>query len=254
MDGGRNYKVGDWRFDAASGELSKDGVRRRLEDRAARTLEFLCGRRGQVISQQQLVDAIWSGRALSPNSIAVVMTDLRRALGDDARNPRLLETVPKRGYRLVEQPIAAAAGDPPSGARRLVLAGAALAALVGAGGLYAWLAARPGTLIGVGAVVNETGRADYQPLARSVSELTLTYLDRAEGLTLVRGPLGAGSGRRLNLQSRLAMWSGIPTVYFSAVDVRTGKVIWSGMALGPEDNLPAGIAEALREFEAKLAA
>ncbi len=254
VNGGRVYQVGDWRFDAAAGELSRGGERRRLEDRAARTLEFLCNHRGAVISQQQLVDAIWSGRALSPNSIAVVMTDLRRALGDDARNPHILETVPKRGYRLVQQPIAASGAEPePSPGRRRVLAGAALVAVLGAGGLYAWRAGRPQTVVGVGEVVNQTGRADFQPLARSVSELTLTYLGRAKGLSLVRGAVGTGSGRRLNLQGRLAMWSGQPTVYFTAVDAGSRQVVWSGMALGPEDALPANIDRALKDFEARLA-
>ena len=254
MGGERVYQVGDWRFDAAAAELRRGDERRRLEDRAARTLEFLCGRRGEVVSQQELVDAIWSGRALSPNSLAVVMTDLRRALGDDARNPRLVETVPKRGYRLVEQPESTAAGlERPATDRRLMLAGAAVVAVVATGGLYAWLKGRPEVLIGVGEVVNQTGRAAYQPLARSVSELTLTYLDRAQGLTLVRGAVAAGSGLRLNLQGRLAMWSGLPTVYFVAIDPRTGKVTWSGMALGPEDSLPANIDKALKDFEASLA-
>ena len=254
VNGGRVHQVGDWRFDAAAGELSRGDERRRLEDRAARTLEFLCNHRGAVVSQQQRVDAIWSGRVLSPNSIAVVITDLRRALGDDARDPRLLETVPKRGYRLIAQPLAAgveASESPPD--RRRVLTGAAIVALLAAGGLYAWVSRRPGIVVGVGEVMNQTGQDEYLPLARSVSGLTLTYLGRAEGLTLVRGAVGAGSGRRLNLQGRLAMWSGQPTVYFTAIDAASGRVVWSGMALGPEPALPANIDKALKDFEATLA-
>lgn len=254
-------QVGDWRFDPAAGELLRDGQRKRLEDRAARTLELLCRERGQVVSHQTLVDTIWNGRALSPNSIAVVIADLRRALGDDARKPRLIETVPKRGYRLAPQGVAMAAapsgpGVGPDVERRRWLA------IGGIGGLLAlgvvggnWLMSRSLVVVGLATVVNETGRPELEPLARSVNELTVTYLARSQGLVLIHGPITAeGRGRRYNLRGRLALWSGVPTVYFSALDAASGQVVWSGMALGPEDNLPAGIDKALTELETKLTA
>lgn len=258
-------QIGDWRFDPAAGELLRDGERKRLEDRAARTLDLLCRERGRVVSHQTLVDTIWNGRALSPNSIAVVVADLRRALGDDARRPRLIETVPKRGYRLALQgtaltatpdgPVVGPAVGPDIERRRWVAIGgaAALVALGVVGGN--WLMSRSLVVVGLARVVNDTGRAEFDPLARSVNELAVTYLARSKGLTLIHGPIkAAGRGRRYNLQGRLALWSGLPTVYFSAVDAATGQVVWSGMALGPEDSLPAGIDKALTELEAKLTA
>lgn len=253
----RVHQVGGWRFDAVAGELSNGDVRRRLEDRAARTLELLCRAGGQVVSHQALVEAIWNGRTLSPNSTAVVIADLRRALGDDARNPRILETVPKRGYRLVAAPSATDRTDAarPPHRRWLGLAGA-LGVFTLGGGLLVWRSTHPRLLLGVGAVINETGRPVYEPLSRSVSELTLTRLGRLPGVRLVRGRVEAGlpadPARRLNLQGRLAMWSGQPTVYLTAVDPRSGAVVWSGMALGPEDALPANIDKALKDFEASL--
>lgn len=248
-------EVGDWRFDPAAGEISRAGHRVRLEDRAARTLELLCRERGQVVSHQTLVDTIWSGRTLSPNSIAVVVADLRRALGDDARRPRLIETVPKRGYRLAPQgPPAEAAASGPDIERRRWLAIGGAAGVLGLGiALGNWLMTRSLVFVGVSKVANETGRPEFDPLARSLSELTLTYLARSKGLILISGPVQpTGGGRRYNLQARLALWSGLPTVYFSAVEAATGEVAWSGMALGPEDNLPAGVNKALTELEAKL--
>jgi len=185
------------------------------------------------------------------------MADLRRALGEDARQARLIETVPKRGYRLAVQGHAAAAqADGPDVERRRWLAigaaGAALATVIGVGN---WLAARSLILVGVGRVANQTGRAELDPLARSVSELTVTYLAKSRDLILVRGRVKPeGGGRRYDLQCRLAIWSGLPTVYFSAVARPSGKVAWSGMAVGPEDDLPAGIHKALTELEARLTA
>lgn len=250
-DDDRLYRIDGWRFDAAAGELSRDGVRRRLEDRAARTLELLCRARGRVLTRQEIHDAIWGGRALSPNSLAVVIADLRQALEDDER--QLIETVPKRGYRLADAPAAPVTiARPPS---RRWAAGLALAVAVVGLGAFGLFALRPAPVltVGVGPIVNQTGDPAFDPLARSTSELTLTYLNRARGIAVTRGSLAAGtrSARRLNLQGRLALWSGAPVVYLTATDPRTSQVVWSGMAMGPEDALPANIDKALAEFAAK---
>lgn len=251
----RIYRIGGWRFDAAAGELARDGKRRRLEDRAARTLELLARAQGRVLARQEIHDVIWGGRALSPNSLAVVIADLRQALGDD--DHQIIETVPKRGYRLMGA--AAPPGLAPAGAdapparpdRRLALALSVTGVLVAMGAGAMLLAPKPGLTLGVGEVANETGQAAFQPLARSVSQLILTDLGRRGGAALVRGQAPA-RGHALNLESRLAMWSGQPTVYLSAVDARTGKVVWSGMALGPEDDIPANLDKALTDFAAKV--
>jgi hypothetical protein len=58
-----------------------------LEDRAARTLELLCRRRGEVVSKAELIDAVWGGRSISANSVAVVIGDLRKAIEEDAHAP-----------------------------------------------------------------------------------------------------------------------------------------------------------------------
>src|SRR2546430_2002138 len=108
--------IGDWRFHAGEDELRRPGERRKLEHRAARTLELLCGRRGEVVSREAILEAVWQGRAVSPNSVAIVISDLREALGDDARSPRHIETVAKRGYRLHAE---AAAPKPERLAERL---------------------------------------------------------------------------------------------------------------------------------------
>lgn len=252
---GGAIQVGDWWFDPTAGELSREGRRVRLEDRAARTLDLLCSQRGQVVSHQTLVDTIWSGRSLSPNSIAVVVADLRRALGDDARSPRLIETVPKRGYRLAQNPVANAPASEEVERRRWMAIGAAAAVLFGGLGVTTWLMSRSAVLVRLSAAVNRTGRADLDPLAQSVRELTYTYLVRSKGLILVTRPfVEPVKPRRYQINCTLALWSGLPTVYLSAVEARSGRVAWTGMALGPEDELPARISKALTEMESVLTA
>src|SRR3954454_23951548 len=119
------HRIGAWEFSPATGELRRRTDLRRLEPRAAKALEMLCEAGGEVVSQEQLIDGVWQGRALSENSVAVVIGQLRKALDDDAREPRLIETIPKRGYRLRAGGLA---GEAPGRRRTLIVA--AMAALV----------------------------------------------------------------------------------------------------------------------------
>src|SRR5688572_22055096 len=113
-------RIGDWTFDPAAGELTRGGERRRLEDRAARTLALLCRRRGEVVSHGEIAAEVWNGRTVSPNSLPVVIADLRRALDDDARAPRFIETVAKRGYRLMAEAGSALPAPAPNPRKLLV--------------------------------------------------------------------------------------------------------------------------------------
>src|SRR5687768_11094121 len=170
----QQYRIGGWTFRAGENELLKDGERRRLEDRAARTLELLCRRAGEAVAQDEIIAEVWNGRSQSPNSIPVVIGQLRKALGDDARSPRFIETVPKRGYRLVAE------GDSDVPVRRRPrwpIAALVLLLLAAAAG--AWLALRPvPPSLAVSDVANATGDPTYEPLARATSELIAAGLSR----------------------------------------------------------------------------
>jgi DNA-binding winged helix-turn-helix (wHTH) protein len=249
-------QIGGWRFDPAGGELARGGERRRLEDRAARTLDLLCRRRGEVVTQAEIVAEVWAGRQQSPNSVAVVISDIRRALEDDAREPAHIETVTKRGYRLrPERPDMAAARPPRTlspGALSPVwafaLTGAAITALALT---LLWRNAHPARPVArIEAVVNQTGDRRYDPLARAVEGLVTTDLLAQGRLTL----LAPDAKRRPDLvvKSQLILWTGYPAVALSAVDPATGVTLWSGMAPGPEAALPRQVAHELAAFGAGL--
>ena len=239
------HQVGGWEFDPASGELSRGGERRRLEPRAARTLELLCEADGAVVPHERIIAEVWNGRTLSDNSLSVVIGQLRRSLGDDARRPGLIETVPKRGYRLVEGE--RDSQESPPRRRRWVLVAAMMAALLA--GLAVALtgrAAEPQVL--VRDVVNQTGSAAYDPLARATSELIVTQLTR-RGFQ-VRRDAAPGA---LTLSSRLVLWNGRPSLSLTATG-DDGVVRWSGMTNGTAAQIPAGVAAELAAFERTMAA
>jgi len=99
-----DYVVGDWRFSPASGELQrhpKGGAAVRLEPKVADVLGCLLVHPGKVVAKEDLIAGVWPDTFVTDSAVFRHVSELRRALGDDARDPRYIETVPKRGYRLV---------------------------------------------------------------------------------------------------------------------------------------------------------
>jgi transcriptional activator of cad operon len=111
--------IGDWVVDPASSEISRTGQTARLEVRAMRLLLCLAGHAGEVVSIEDLLNHAWSGVIVSSDSVYQAVTSLRRQLGDDAKQPTYIETVPRLGYRMVAKvrPLADAPGASQSGAQ-----------------------------------------------------------------------------------------------------------------------------------------
>jgi len=97
------FTAGQWRIDPVAREAS-DGVRtRRLSPRAMQVLLHLADARGDVVRRSELLDAVWPGVHVGDESLTQAVAELRRALGRSPQGHRLIETVPKAGYRLAVQ-------------------------------------------------------------------------------------------------------------------------------------------------------
>jgi TolB-like protein/DNA-binding winged helix-turn-helix (wHTH) protein len=94
-------KIGDCAVDPTVDEVTRDGTTIKLEPRAMRVLMHLAGRPGEVVSVQELLDSVWADVVVTQDSVYTAISALRRALGDDSREPRYIANVPRRGYRLV---------------------------------------------------------------------------------------------------------------------------------------------------------
>ena len=64
-------------------------------------LDHLVARAGQVVTHQELLDAVWPGTAIEPQVVKNKIFHLRRVLEDEPKRPRYIETLPRRGYRFV---------------------------------------------------------------------------------------------------------------------------------------------------------
>jgi transcriptional activator of cad operon len=104
-------RVGAWCVDPRSGQISRDGEVVRVEARTMRLLVCLAERAGEVVSIDDLLDQVWSGVVVTPDSVYQAVASLRRLLGDDARQPEYIATVPRLGYRMVA-PVSPWVDDP----------------------------------------------------------------------------------------------------------------------------------------------
>jgi TolB-like protein/DNA-binding winged helix-turn-helix (wHTH) protein len=104
--------VGNWRVDPLRGEMSREGEIVRLDGRTMQLLMYLAGRSGAVVSIQDLLDHVWSGVVVTSDSVYQAIASLRRLLGDDARQPAYIVTVPRLGYRLIAQVVDAVDQSP----------------------------------------------------------------------------------------------------------------------------------------------
>ena len=90
-------------FDPKSGEVWQDGRRQQLAPQPSALLTLLIHQAGELVSREDAYRAIWPDETFvdREHGLNHCVRQLRRALGDDARAPRFIETLPRRGYRLV---------------------------------------------------------------------------------------------------------------------------------------------------------
>ena len=73
----------------------------KLEPKVMRVLVYLANRHGQTVTRDALTGAVWSGTIVGDDAVTNAIIKLRKAFGDDSRSPKVIETIPKLGYRLV---------------------------------------------------------------------------------------------------------------------------------------------------------
>jgi len=90
-------------LDLASEQLWKGSQAIKLRPKAFAVLDHLLGRPGQLVTKDDLLNAVWPGTFVSDAVLKVAIRQLREALDDDPRSPRFIETAHRRGYRFIGQ-------------------------------------------------------------------------------------------------------------------------------------------------------
>jgi DNA-binding winged helix-turn-helix (wHTH) protein len=100
MDAGR-FCFDGFVLDPINRQLTRDSVTVELNARYLDALALLVREAGQLVTKDRFLDDVWRGVPVTDEALTQCIKTLRRALGDSAANPRLIETVPKHGYRFI---------------------------------------------------------------------------------------------------------------------------------------------------------
>ena len=182
-------RVGEWTARPTLNRLERNGSSIKLEPRAMEVLVYLASRAGEVVSANELIDSVWEGRVVGDGAIYQSINQLRQALGDDRDDVRYIQTIRKRGYRLVasvttlEPEADAAVAD----RRKLFLAIAAGLLLVVAVGflLFDRYTAEPDRSIAVLPFENLSADPDDAYFVAGFHSDLLTRLTKVSALTVI---------------------------------------------------------------------
>lgn len=120
-----DFRVGPWLVKPSLNVISSNGTTVRLEPKVMEVLVCLAGHAGEALPKETLLQTVWTDTFVSEDVLKRCISELRRVFEDDAREPRIIETIPKRGYRLLapveavngNKEISAAINREPAGSR-----------------------------------------------------------------------------------------------------------------------------------------
>ncbi len=202
----KSFYVADWWVDVAANRLRRDDAEVRLEGKVMAVLAYLAEHAGEAVDRETLEQVAWGHTVIGYDALTSCIAKLRKALQDDPREPRFIETIPKKGYRLIAgvtrgtaqgayTPLADVA-RPRLAGRRLWLAGVGLLLVAGVGiALNVWRGgaqrqppvatdATPTIVVFPFATLGDA-RADYRYFSEGITADITTALSRLSGLLVI---------------------------------------------------------------------
>jgi len=101
MQAERLLTFGPYRFDPHTGQLWRGKQKVRLTGKAVAVLRYLVERAAQVVTKDEVFQAVWSNTVVSAAALSSCIRELRQALHDNAKKPRYIETVHRRGFQFI---------------------------------------------------------------------------------------------------------------------------------------------------------
>ena len=109
----KRFRVGDWLIEQDACVFIRGQQTRHVRPLLIDLLGALVEQAGQVVTKDELLHRVWCGRFVSESVLTRTMTELRGALNDAAGAPQIIETIPRRGYRLIAPVETIGGPDPP---------------------------------------------------------------------------------------------------------------------------------------------
>jgi DNA-binding winged helix-turn-helix (wHTH) protein len=94
------YYVGEWLVEPEQSRLVRGSETAKLDPKAIQVLSSR-GSSNEVLTKEQIISSVWDGAFVSDEVLTTAIWGLRKAFGDDAKEPRYIQTIPRKGYRLI---------------------------------------------------------------------------------------------------------------------------------------------------------
>jgi DNA-binding winged helix-turn-helix (wHTH) protein/TolB-like protein len=236
---GDRFRIGDYLVDPRLNRVTGPEGETSLQPRIMDVLCLLAERQGETLSRNEIIDRIWGVEFGGDESLTRAISQLRKLFGDTREEPRIIETIAKRGYRLIpvvlppDQVEAQSASMRRRWRRLALLSG--LAVLLLALAVAGYLSLRPeappppraertGIVVAVAPFVAETGA----PAAQGMAEALSTAIARSP---LVRSRTTAAARERTEpmlyvLRGSLQRIGPQIRVNAQLADAASGDVIW----------------------------
>jgi adenylate cyclase len=99
--GHHDFRVADWLIEPDLNRISTTGKVVPIEPKVMEVLVFLADHPDQVLSKQEIMKGVWPDTFVGDEVLRYSISELRKAFGDDAQHPRIVDTIQRRGYRLI---------------------------------------------------------------------------------------------------------------------------------------------------------
>ena len=96
-----DFRLGEWLICPGLNTVQSEGASARIEHKCMQVLVCLANRPGDVVSKEELIRVVWADTFVTDEVLTRAISELRRTFSDDAKQPRLIETVPRMGYRVI---------------------------------------------------------------------------------------------------------------------------------------------------------
>jgi len=98
-----DFLLGPWLVQPRLNGISAEGITRHVEPKMMQVLVCLAAQQGEVVSKDRLMRTVWPDTFVTDDALLRCISELRKALEDDAKEPKYIQTIPKSGYRLVAE-------------------------------------------------------------------------------------------------------------------------------------------------------
>ena len=249
------FVVGDCVVRTSTNEIVRNGEALHLEPKSMEILARLIAHPGEMVSRDELLEQVWPGVHVGDDSLTAAIIKIRRVLNDNAREPQYVETIPKRGYRLIapvrqiDAPTNAESRPLPTEGKRRRLPLAALAVLVIAVAVTAtatalyWPKSRTNNdaktsapshnrvVIGVSTFSNASRDSNQDYLASGIADSILTDLARVPDFAVRRhDPARAGKAPAnfdYLLEGSVLRSGDVVRIDSRLVEVKSGQILYS---------------------------